>query len=71
MLYGNFYYLVFTRPSAGKIWSSICMQDSVKSILHYQINPFYATGFFRYPLKTTENQRFSDVFRGYRKRPVA
>ena len=26
---------------------------------------------FRYPVKTSENQRFSDVFRGYRKRPVA
>ena len=29
-------------------------------------NPFYATGFFRYSLKTS----FSDVFRGYRKRPL-
>ena len=35
------------------------------------INPFHATGLFRYPLKTSENQSFSDVFRGYRKRPVA
>ena len=33
-------------------------------------NPFHATGLFRYPQKT-ENQRFSDVFRGYQKRPVA
>ena len=24
-----------------------------------------------YPLTTSENQRFSDVFKGYRKRPVA
>ena len=30
-----------------------------------------ATGLFRYPLKKSENQRFSDVFRGYRKRPVS
>ena len=35
------------------------------------INPFYATDLFWYPLKTSENQRFSDVFRGYQKRPVA
>ena len=26
---------------------------------------------FLYPLKTLENQRFSDVFRGFIKRPVA
>ena len=31
------------------------------------INPFHATCLFRYPLKTSENQRFSDVFREYRK----
>ena len=30
--------MVFTRRFAGKIWSSICMQDSVKPALHYQIN---------------------------------
>ena len=35
------------------------------------VNPFHATGLFRYPLKTSEKQRFSDVFRGYRKRPAA
>ena len=34
------------------------------------ISPFHALGFFLYLLKTLENQRFSDVFRGYRKRPV-
>ena len=30
--------MVFTRHSAGKIWSSICIQDNVKLELHYQIN---------------------------------
>ena len=39
------------------------------------INPSHATGLesdlFLYPLKTSENQRFSDVFRGYKKRSVA
>ena len=34
------------------------------------INLFYATGNFPYPVKTSEKQRFSDVFRGYRKLPV-
>ena len=37
MLYENFYYGVFTCDSAGKIWSSISMQDNVKPVLHYQI----------------------------------
>ena len=36
-----------------------------------EFNPFYTTGIFLYPLKTLENERFSDVFRGYRKKPVA
>ena len=30
------------------------------------INPLEANVPFLYPLKTSENQRFSDVFRGYR-----
>ena len=33
LLYENFYDMVFKRHSAGKIWSSICIQDVV---LHYQ-----------------------------------
>ena len=31
---------------------------------------FYATDLSLYPMKTSENLSFSDVFRGYRKRPV-
>ena len=31
------------------------------------INPLTATGLFLYPMKTSEIQRFSDVFRGYKK----
>ena len=30
--------MVFTRYSAGRIWSSFCIQDIVKPELHYQIN---------------------------------
>ena len=45
------------------------MMRSIK--MYMRINPFHATGLFRYPLKTSENQRSSDVFRWYRKRLVA
>ena len=44
-----------------------------KKNFFYQINflkPFHATGFFLYPLKTSENQQFFDVFRGDKKRRV-
>ena len=34
-------------------------------------NPFQATGLFLYPMTTSKNFWFSDVFRGYKKRPVA
>ena len=34
-------------------------------------NTFRATILFLYPMKTSENRWFCDVFRGYRKRPVA
>ena len=32
---------------------------------------FHAPGLFQYPLKKPENQKFFDVFRRYRKRPMA
>ena len=34
MLYEHFCYMVFTRHSAGKIWSSISIQDILKPELH-------------------------------------
>ena len=34
------------------------------------ISTFHTTDLFLYPLKTSENQRFSQVFMGYRKRSV-
>ena len=39
--------------------------------IYWSFNPFHANSLFLYPLKMTENQRFSDVSRVYRKRPVA
>ena len=35
------------------------------------VNPFHATSPFLYPLKTSEISRPSEVFRGYRTRPMA
>ena len=35
------------------------------------ISPFYVNCLCRYSMKILETQRFSDVFGGYRKRPVA
>ena len=37
MLHEKFY-MVFTCHSAGKMWSSICKQDSINPGSHYQIN---------------------------------
>ena len=33
-------------------------------------NPFHEAILFLYPLKILENQKFADVFRGYRKRSI-
>ena len=38
---------------------------------HKEFKPFHATDLFWYPLKTSENLWFSDVFRGYQKRPAS
>ena len=54
--HANFFLAIFVSNGG---WSS------------FALNPFQVTGLFLYPLKTSENQRFSDVFGGYRKRPVA
>ena len=35
------------------------------------LNPFHTNASFLYPLKTAENQRFSDIFRGYRNGKLA
>ena len=39
-------------------------------IINYCINPLHTTDLFWYPLKTSENLWFSDVFRGYKERSV-
>ena len=35
------------------------------------LNHFILGGLFSYPLKTSENQKFSDVFMGYRKKETS
>ena len=36
-------------------------KDQIKPCIFLHFNPFHGTGLFLYPLKTSENQRFSDV----------
>ena len=56
-----------------KTWESLKRTTTTIRLISYQINwyinPFHVIGLFPYPLKISENQRFSDVFRRYRKRP--
>ena len=40
-------------------------------ITRKNFKPFQATDLFPCPLKTPENQRVSDIFSGYEKRPMA
>ena len=40
MFYENFYYMIFARHSAGKIWSSICIQVVVLHVMLYCITRF-------------------------------
>ena len=50
-------------------FSSLWFTENMKFYVTNTINPFHTTGFFLYPQKTSENQKFY-VFRGYRKTPV-
>ena len=53
------------------ICEDIVISSLTDSLFLTLVIPFYATGLFLYPLKTSKNLWLSDVFRGYRKRPVA
>ena len=58
----------------GQIQSTIRRQKPTNCLsvfdhfVRLALNLFHATDFFLYPLKRSENQSYSDVFRGYRKR---
>ena len=58
-------------PKGNKHFSYLILIMFSHSSIRISFNPFHANGLFPYPLKKSENQRFSDVFRGYRKRPMA
>ena len=49
----------------------IFIEITKNAIIYYYVgittNPDHFTGLFSYPLKTSENQRFSDVFKGYKR----
>ena len=51
------------------MWKFAPLWNSFKS--NTSINPFQTNAPFLYPLKTSENLQFSDVFRGYRKGTLA
>ena len=40
-------------------------------MLEFIINSFHASPLFLYPLKTSENHRFSDIYWGYKNRTLA
>ena len=40
-------------------------------MLEFIINSFHANPLFLYPLKTSENLRFSDIYWGYKNRTLA
>ena len=71
--FGSFFFMTVTllvlKPFSGQVFPSAESHCSENSSL--VVNPFHVSVFFLYPLKTSENQRFSDVFIGYRKRPAA
>ena len=61
--------LLFKRREPKKEWKVAKFQK--QPFVDVLFNPFDATGLFLYPLKISKNIWFSDVFRGYRKRPGA
>ena len=72
--------VVKQKHSAGRVPQINCFEKFYK--VHWKspkfkvyrtatlFNPFYATGLFLYQLKILENQRFSDAFKGYKRRKL-
>ena len=63
----------YSIESTYSVFMNLWCNDLLITHIHLLelINSFYATGFFLYTLKISENQAFSDIFMGYRKRPLA
>ena len=72
-----FFFGIFYVPTKWMILNRIKLFDiSIllcpwNNELGWTINPYNVTCLILYLLKVSENLRFSDVFRGYKKRPVA
>ena len=62
-----FKYGVNSGPNAGKYGPEITLYFDTFHVV--VLTHFMPLVLFRYPLKTLENLWFSDVFRGYQKRP--
>ena len=56
----------FYKDFKHKLSQVICLFNPIQMLTHFM--PLIS---FDTPLKISENQRFSDVFRGYQKRSVA
>ena len=61
---------LLTSSSSSKV-TSLKITSTPSRPTTMVLNPFHATDLFWWPLKTSEHQRFSDVFRGYQKTSVA
>ena len=58
----TFGWLIIAREWCSNKFIFLCLKLNNSSF----INPFQASISFLYPLKTSENHRFSDIFRGHR-----
>ena len=57
--------IAFIEISSYVAWTFISLQGKNVFLNSSSASPFHATDLFHYPLKTSENERFYDVFRGY------
>ena len=48
----------------------MCSTSKCGYSLFFKVNPSHTIGMFLYPLKTSQNRWFSNVFRRYKKRPI-
>ena len=63
---------IIDRSSAINIKGRLPLKltAQINSKFYVVIYSFHTSGLFPYPLKTSENLWFAEVFRGYRKRPL-
>ena len=66
-----FYWVMNASRYFIRVWQQICKKSAFYFYVITKVpsvSPFHVTGFFLYSLKTSEKLRFSEVFKGYRKR---